>query len=361
MKFVFKVWSNYDVFTPARIPQRRLPGGLLHLGWSKYIEAVERGSEIWVYFHGSHHFDNGVYVRGVAQEVNVEERFVRLRVREYSTDEPLTDAATSARIAELVAARGLQVFLLPEFLDAAPACDVTTAALTCKARHCGNCATWRSLPIVRRRNLGSPHRLPDEVARNLVPAYWVIPPRNFLHMAGRRFKDAIRRTDELFKRFKSGEEKLAFPLALGMREALADRQLDNVECVIPVPLSPDKAEDGEIHRTRLLARELGRLLGVPMREYLTLREPISKRRLRGEQGYGATAFELAYRKALDVSPRLGNYERVALVDDVCTEGSTISACFKEMRRVNPELEVVATTAGQMTVRAAVKREDDLAL
>jgi predicted amidophosphoribosyltransferase len=361
VKFLFKVWSNYDGFTPERIPERQLPGGLLQLGWSRYIEAVERGSEIWVYFHGSHRFDNGVYVKGVAHAVGVDERVVQLRVRDYSTDRPLTDAPTSARIADAVAARGLQVFLLPEFLDAAPACDVTTAALTCKARHCGSCVTWRRLPIVRRRNLGSPQRLPDEVSRNLVPAYWVIPPRNFMHMAGRRFKDAIRRTDELFKRFKTGEEKLAYPLALGMREALADRGLDRVDCVIPVPLSPDKAEAGEIHRTRLLARELGRLLGVPVREFLTLQEPISKRRLRGERGYGATAFEAAYRAALDVDQRIANYGRVALVDDVCTEGSTISACFEEMRRVNPELEVVATTAGQMTVRAAVRREDDLAL
>ena len=37
MKFLYKVWSNYDGFTPAEIPARQLPGGLLRLGWARYI------------------------------------------------------------------------------------------------------------------------------------------------------------------------------------------------------------------------------------------------------------------------------------------------------------------------------------
>ena len=48
-----------------------------------------------------------------------------------------------------------------------------------------------------------------------------------------------------------------------------------------------------------------------------------------------------------------------LIDDVCTEGSTLRACTAGLRAKNPELQVAAATAGQMTVRAAVTREEDL--
>lgn len=358
MKFLYKVWSNYDGFTPAHVPARQLPGGLLRLGWARYIESVERGSEVWVYFFGSHAFENGVYVKGVAQTVDVDAGEVLLRVQQASIQEPLTDAAATARIAQVVAARGLQVFLLPEVLDAAPACTVSTSAATCGRRNCGGCPTWRALPLIQPRNLGWPPRLPDDL-NDFVPAYWVIPPRNFIFMSGNHLKTEHRRTDELFRRFKTGERNLAFPLALGMREALAERDLGEFDAVIPIPLSPDKESAGEINRTRLLARELARLLGTPARDWLSLSGPISKRRLRTEQGLSAARFELAYRRHLIVDDRVQQLARVLLVDDVCTEGSTIQAGTAALRARNPALEVVAVTAGQMTVRAAVENEDDI--
>lgn len=359
MKFIYKVWSNYDGFTPSEIPRRRLPGGALRLGWRHYIESVERDSEIWVYFHGRHRFENGVYIKGVPDEVDIDAREVLLRVREYSTDEPLTDDETSALVAEVVRARGLQVFLLPEFLDVAPECDVATAATSCQSRRCGSCPTWKALPVIRERNLGWPAHLSGDV-EGFAPGYWVIPPRNFIHQRGQTFKDRYRRTSELFKRFKTGERRLAFPLALGMHEALAARELEDVECVVPVPLSPDKEEAGEIHRTRLLATELARLLGVQRRELLTLSSPISKRTFRGQRGFSAAQFEWAYARRLLVRDAVERYERILLVDDVCTEGSTLSACLTKLWEVNAELEVVVASAGQMAVRAAVRREEDLA-
>ncbi len=358
MKFLYKIWSGYDAFTPSQVPVRRDANGLLRLGWARYIEAVDPGSEVWVYFFGQHAFANGVYVKGVAHVVDVDAGEVLLRIRQFSTDRPLTDAATNASIAALVKARGLQVFLLPDVLDAAPACNVTTTASTCVRRECGSCPTWQSLPLVRPRNLGHPQRLPDEL-NAFVPAYWVIPPRNFIYQSGHRLKAEYRRTDELFRRFKTGEQKLAFPLALGIQESLAERGLAGFDAVIPIPLSPDKDQRGEIHRTRLLARELGRLLGVRVREALSLSQPISKRRLRGDHGYSAALFESAYRQRLVVDPVAAQLDRVVLVDDVCTEGSTIRANALALRAVRPTLEIVAVTAGQMTVRAAVQHEEDL--
>lgn len=358
MKFLYKIWSGYDGFQPAVISERRLPGGLLELGWDRYIEAVERGDEVWVYFFGSHSFVNGVYVKGVAHRVDVTDRAVQLRVREFSEEQPLTDAETAARIRQVVRARGRQVFVLPEQLEAAPLCTMTTTATSCAKRQCGSCATWQAMPRVTPNALGRPARLsPDFDA--FVPAYWVIARRNFIHQSGRRIRRDIQRTSDLFYRFKVGEPRLAVPLALAMREELAERGLEDFDCVTPVPLSPDKEEAGELHRTRVLANELARLLGIRSRDLLSLSEPTSKRVLRRERGYSAEQFEAAYERRLVVDPAVERIARIALLDDVCTEGSTLSACLARLSEMNPGLEVVAVTAGQMTVKAAVRREQEV--
>jgi predicted amidophosphoribosyltransferase len=70
-------------------------------------------------------------------------------------------------------------------------------------------------------------------------------------------------------------------------------------------------------------------------------------------------FELAYRQKLIVGNAVDGMQRIALVDDVCTEGSTIRATASVLKARYPQLEIVAATAGQMTVRAAVLQEGDL--
>ena len=52
MKFLYKIWSGYNRFTPREIPKRLQPGKTLALGWRRYIDSVEEGHEVWVYFHG---------------------------------------------------------------------------------------------------------------------------------------------------------------------------------------------------------------------------------------------------------------------------------------------------------------------
>ena len=351
MKYVYKIHSGYDGFSPRRIPER-IHGKTLRLRWQRYVDAVEPGDEIWVYFRGPHAFNNGVYAKGIAEDVLYDERAVLLRVTAYSTKQPLTDAALSARIASVVSTRYQQVFILPEELEAAPVCTVTTTAASCQARSCGSCPTWRALPTVNRRILNTPHRLTGKVDR-FAPAFWVVPSRCFLYRSGKVIRRGVRRTSELFSRFKTGEDALAFPLALAMHRALAKAHRLDFDVIVPVPLSPDKATNKELHRTLALANEVARLTGAPVREWLTLTQPVSKRRLRLGQGYGAVAFERAYSRVLQADPKLASASTVLLVDDVCTEGSTLRVCGDAIRAVNPAVTIVASTAGQMTVRQAV--------
>jgi hypothetical protein len=51
LKFLYKIYSGYDGFTPARIPERLLPRSILRLSWARYMDSVEVGDEVWIYFH----------------------------------------------------------------------------------------------------------------------------------------------------------------------------------------------------------------------------------------------------------------------------------------------------------------------
>src|SRR4051812_24816241 len=116
MKFLFKIWSGYDGFTPSKIPDRQ-SGGQVELNWTHYIESVEQDAEVWVYFGGPQRYENGVYIKGAVERVDLPGEKVFLRVTEVSTTSPLTDSATSARVAAVVRPRNRQVFVLPEELD----------------------------------------------------------------------------------------------------------------------------------------------------------------------------------------------------------------------------------------------------
>lgn len=66
MKFVYKINSSFDGFRPSCIPAR-LEGKSLELGWKTYVDVVELGDEVWVYFLGPHKFVNGIYARGIVE------------------------------------------------------------------------------------------------------------------------------------------------------------------------------------------------------------------------------------------------------------------------------------------------------
>src|SRR3990172_7677500 len=63
MRFIYKINSAYDGFTPAKIPARLLAGKRIKLGWNRYVDVVDPGHEVWVYFRGPHRFEPGVYIK----------------------------------------------------------------------------------------------------------------------------------------------------------------------------------------------------------------------------------------------------------------------------------------------------------
>lgn len=358
MKFLYKIWSGFDGFQPRRIVDRLVNSKDLKLSWKRYIDSVDVGDEVWIYFYGPHQFTPGVYAHGFVSEIDVASSLVRLRVRKYTETKPLTDPDTSERIGRTVSTRNRQVFLFPEEWDSAPECSLHGGATSCARRLCGTCLTWRGLPLIKKNGLALPPRLRDQGLSACVPAYWVIPSRCYLHKLGSVTR-SVQQTSDMFYRFKVGEEALAYPLALGMYTRLARLGTVDFDAIVPIPLSPEKAASGEIHRTKLLGKELARLLSTKLVDALTLRHPISKKRLRTQGGMNASGFESKYLDALEVSARLSQFSQVLLVDDVCTEGSTLRAAAAKLRRENQALEIAATTAGQMILKNVVRSEAGL--
>lgn len=343
MRFLYKIYSNYDGFIPRRIPARLVQKGTLLLGWERYLDMVTLGDECWVYFHGTHAFEDGVYIKGFIVAIDSVHHTATLRVRDYSTEHPVTDDTTGGRIAQAIATRYRQVFLWPTEWDTVPACGTTS----CSQRLCDACHDWQGLPVIDPRELTV-----SEIADCIAPAYWIVPTRCYVPREGKRLAAWTAKTTHMFVEFKLGERNYAYPLALGMYQALRRRDALEFDAIVPIPLSPDKATAGELHRTLALARELGRLLGVPVRQYLQLANPISKRRMIAD-GASRVQFERAYHHALEVSDAARLLPNILLVDDVITHGSTMRCAVRKIQETAPQSRISLASAGQMIVKAAV--------
>lgn len=342
MRFLYKIHSGYDGFRPAVLPDR-MENGRLQLGFRHYIDVVEEGWECWLYFHGPHRFENGVYAKGTVEEIDLGGGFVTLRVSRFLTDQPLTTRSMSALVAEAVATRFRQVFLWPEELELEPRCNIAS----CFTRLCGECSTWKNQPRIVEGQSAVPSRLRKSAFKDVVAAHWIVPRRCY----EKNVINEIRHLTRRFTEFKLGEMAYAYPFALSMFEQLERRGLLSFDYVVPIPLSPDKAKKREKHRTKELAKELSRLLGVRLREMLKLSSNVSKRRMQKE-GRTIPQFEKKYRLSLQASVP-SNANRILLVDDVMTRGSTVAQALAAVGEQRPLCEIVVVTVGQMIVKEAV--------
>jgi len=127
-------------------------------------------------------------------------------------------------------------------------------------------------------------------------------------------------------------------MAAAGQEFWADRPL-----LVPVPLHASRLRFRRYNQSMLLARELGKLTGLPVDPHLVRRDKNTRQqvglsgdgRLRNVQG----AFAL-HARALE---RLGG-RPVVLIDDVYTTGATVKAVTRALRRGGVERVDVLTLA-----------------
>src|SRR5215207_9658768 len=203
---------------------------------------------------------------------------------------------------------------------------------TDRHRHrCESCPLWQALPRIGTNHCAWPTRLSHSFDA-FTPGVWVIPTRCYWRQA--EISEQIRRGSELFYRFKTGHTSSALPLALAMYAALKQQQTFRFDCIVPIPLSPDKKATGQIDRTRILAEELATLIRVPVADLLSLKRPISKRQCLSA-GRSLAHFEQRYHQLLTVDTSIIEYPRILLLDDVCTNGSTLNCALRKIREAHP--------------------------
>lgn len=219
-------------------------------------------------------------------------------------------------------------------------------------RRCQLCLSWECIAKVGNNHCAWPTRL-SRCIESFSPGLWVIPSR--CYWRHNQISDAIHRGSHLFYRFKAGRSSLAFPLALAMYEALKQQRALTVDCIVPIPLSPDKQTTGQINRTGILAQQLASLLGVGIADVLSLQDSISKRHFLSA-GLSRSHFESRYHQLLQVDKSINNYERILLLDDVCTHGSTLNCAVRRIKETHPNSKLTTTTAGQMILKSVVTDE-----
>lgn len=137
-----------------------------------------------------------------------------------------------------------------------------------------------------------------------------------------------------------GKIGLTRPLASLLIEALGD-SLPNIDCIVPVPLHPNRLREREYNQSLLLADQLGRHWNIPVRPELLVRirpsvlQATLKRRARLKnlrRTFGVTQASKVAGKS------------VLVVDDVFTTGTTVNECAKVLRKAGTGNVYVGTLA-----------------
>ena len=144
---------------------------------------------------------------------------------------------------------------------------------------------------------------------------------------GDRVREAVHRYK--FQRVRA----CAVPFGAVMAQCLADHLPQGADLITWCPLHKKRLRERGFDQARLLAREVGRRLDVPVRGTLAKdRNTRPQSELEEESARRANA--LGAYSLLPGTDLTG--KRVVLVDDVVTSGSTLSECAQLLRRAGAE-------------------------
>lgn len=167
------------------------------------------------------------------------------------------------------------------------------------------------------------------------PLEWTGPYLSHLHALG-TFDGGLR---DLLHLFKFGGRDYLGSFLMNLWCQRIPELRDDIDMVIPVPMSPWKEIRRGYNQSAVLARELGRRWARPVREQVLRRRWWSRSQVRLDRKRRLKNAPAGYRLA--AAGGLYN-KRILLVDDVCTTGATLNACAALLRR-----------AGASEVRAGV--------
>jgi len=133
--------------------------------------------------------------------------------------------------------------------------------------------------------------------------------------------------DQLVCRFKYNRD-LACGQALGgiLLEAIYNNGGPLPQAIVPVPLHCSRLFSRTFNQAQMLAQQLSRPLGIPMRHTLLRRT----RRTRAQSGLDSSQRRKNVRGAFRCHRH--GLKHVAIVDDVMTTGRTLEECTRSLKR-----------------------------
>jgi len=140
------------------------------------------------------------------------------------------------------------------------------------------------------------------------------------------FDGTLREAIHHFKYYN--RQALAVPLGQLMGDYWERSPLP-AEIIVPVPLHPDRLRERGYNQATLLARELGKSIGLPVAEISLARV----RATRPQVELRAQERKENVRDAFRCSNAELKGKRILLIDDVCTTGATLEACSIALRQV----------------------------
>lgn len=122
-----------------------------------------------------------------------------------------------------------------------------------------------------------------------------------------------------------GQPRLAAPLGLLLAYTYQLHRL-NVDLITSVPLYAERQGARGYNQAHLLAQECGRRLNIPVNNRLLTRryDTVTQTHLTLEKRYQNVAHAFYCAKAYTTGALVGH--NILIIDDVCTTGSTLSAC-----------------------------------
>lgn len=166
-----------------------------------------------------------------------------------------------------------------------------------------------------------------------------LPPFSMARSLG-KYEAAMLDTIHLFKYHGkiSAGEALGRMMAKACYDSLV---IENYSLIIPVPLHPEKLRERGFNQSLVLARQISKRFSIPV-DFTALRRVVhteAQVSLSGQQRMANVrgAFEAADRSRIEG-------EKVLLIDDVYTTGSTVKECSKILMKSGAKEVAVLTLA-----------------
>jgi len=346
--FIYRINVNYDGFYPSGIPARRSGNNLL-FNWAAYLEALDIGDLVLVYFFGGNS-KKGVYALARINRLDLSknENNVKASLIKFSSDdqEPLIPYENNRDYFDplfRLRRRGSEISVPSDFENLTY--DLLRKSDNILSRCCQLGLILPGSPEFPKFKI-TQVRLADlekDVSKNIkekgIISAYLIRPRQASWIL--RSPDYVQDITLAFNAFKKGDMSLISVFADALETQLRRNRGNNrskLSFITAVPLCQHKAKAGETDRVANLAKALALRLGVPYEPLFYLKGRVS-RRLYKSLGYSTEKFINDYQQNLLIR-RSGMIRELAvsnremlLVDDVYTDGITTSTIINVCRRI----------------------------